>query len=388
MRIINLLAVGICIAAVSCSNAPKHGDGHEEHVHGTEEAGHSEAAHRHSGEISLPAAKAEAAGVVSKIVEPGIFRDVIVAGGDIECAPGDAVTIVANVSGIVNFRKNLAEGVGVSEDEILFSIASDGLMDGDPVKRAKIEYETAKAEYDRAASLVDENIVSRKEFDSIRSRYETARLKYEAISGGGASDGGAAVISPKNGYVSSCLVKSGDYVSVGQPLAVVSSNDRLYLAADVSERYAARIPGICDANFRLQYGDRIYSASGLGGRLVSYGRNTGEASPFIPVTFVLNRTEDIIPGSYAEIWLMGEERDNVISLPVSALTEEQGVYFVYVRLDEDCYRKQPVTVGATDGLRAEILSGLEGGEMVVVEGAIHVRLASASNAIPAHTHNH
>jgi multidrug efflux pump subunit AcrA (membrane-fusion protein) len=177
-------------------------------------------------------------------------------------------------------------------------------------------------------------------------------------------------------------------VSVGQPLAVVSSNDRLYLAADVSERYAARIPGICDANFRLQYGDRVYSASGLGGRLVSYGRNTGEASPFIPVTFVLNRTEDIIPGSYAEIWLMGEERDNVISLPVSALTEEQGVYFVYVRLDEDCYRKQPVTVGATDGLRAEILSGLEGGEMVVVEGAIHVRLASASNAIPAHTHNH
>ena len=388
MRIINLLAVGICIAAVSCSNAPKHGDGHEEHVHGTEEAGHSEAAHRHSGEISLPAAKAEAAGVVSKIVEPGIFRDVIVAGGDIECAPGDAVTIVANVSGIVNFRKNLAEGVGVSEDEILFSIASDGLMDGDPVKRAKIEYETAKAEYDRAASLVDENIVSRKEFDSIRSRYETARLKYEAISGGGASDGGAAVISPKNGYVSSCLVKSGDYVSVGQPLAVVSSNSRLYLTADVSERYAALLPRIREANFRLQYMDEVLSVSSFGGRLVSYGRNTGEESPYIPVTFVFDGTEGIIPGSFAEIWLKSGVRDNVISVPVSALTEEQGAYFVYVQLDEDCYRKQPVLLGSTDGVRTEILSGVTEGDRVVVEGAIHVKLASASNAIPAHTHNH
>ena len=179
MKIINLLAVGICIAAISCNNAPKHGDGHEEHAHGTEEAGHGEALHQHSGEISLPAAKAEAAGVVSETIEPGRFRDVIVTGGDVGPAPGDAVTVVANVSGVVSFRKDIAEGVGIKEGEVLFSIASDGLMDGDPVKMAKIEYETAKAEYDRASGLVDENIVSRKEFENIRSRYETARLKYE-----------------------------------------------------------------------------------------------------------------------------------------------------------------------------------------------------------------
>ena len=388
MKIINLLLLGVSVAAISCCNTPKHGDGHEGHAHETEEAGHGEAAHVHSGEISLPAAKAEAAGVVSEIIEPGRFREVIVTGGDVTPAPGDAVTVVANVSGVVDFRKDLAEGVRISENEILFTIASDGLLEGDPVRRAKIEYETAKAEYERAAGLVGENIVSRKEFESIRSAYETARLKYEAISGDGRSEGGAAVIAPKSGFISTCLVKSGDYVSVGQPLAVISGNDRLYLTADVSERYAARVSGIREANFRLQYGDKVYSTSGLGGRLVSFGRNTGEESPFIPVTFAFNRAEGIIPGSYAEIWLMGTERDNVISVPVSALTEEQGVYFVYIRLDEDCYRKQPVTVGATDGLRAEILSGLKGGETVVVQGAIHVRLASAGNAIPAHTHNH
>ena len=196
------------------------------------------------------------------------------------------------------------------------------------------------------------------------------------------------MISPKNGYVSSCLVKSGDYVSVGQPLAVVSSNSRLYLTADVSERYAALLPRIREANFRLQYMDEVLSVSSFGGRLVSYGRNTGEESPYIPVTFVFDGTEGIIPGSFAEIWLKSGVRDNVISVPVSALTEEQGAYFVYVQLDEDCYRKQPVLLGATDGVRTEILSGVTEGDRVVVEGAIHVKLASASNAIPAHTHNH
>jgi preprotein translocase subunit YajC len=36
----------------------------------------------------------------------------------------------------------------------------------------------------------------------------------------------------------------------------------------------------------------------------------------------------------------------------------------------------------------EIKSGLKEGEKVVTKGAIHVKLASASNAIPAHTHEH
>ena len=400
-----VLITGVCSMLLlwSCNSGHRHETHHEQEMHAAEAAhghgkedphdhgalhGHEETgAAGHSDEIVIAPEKAEAAGITAEKIEPSAFSGVIRTGGQVLPAKGDERTLVATADGIVSFSGNYFEGAAVKEGQPMFSLISGTIQDGNRIGKAKVAYESAKAEYERASALVDSKIVSRKEFESIEAAYLTAKLRYEAIAGDGKGDG-AAVRCPSDGFVSKCLVNAGDYVSVGQPLAVVSSNDRLYLAADVSERYAARIPGICDANFRLQYGDRVYSASGLGGRLVSYGRNTGEASPFIPVTFVLNRTEDIIPGSYAEIWLMGEERDNVISLPVSALTEEQGVYFVYVRLDEDCYRKQPVTVGATDGLRAEILSGLEGGEMVVVEGAIHVRLASASNAIPAHTHNH
>ena len=396
--------MALCLAVAACGGGAGHGDGRGEHAHddvrhpegtyggdGHDGGTHAEEIHAgeraHSGEISLPAEKAEAAGVVSEIIRPGTFRDVIVTGGDVESAPGDAVTVVANVSGVVAFTGTMAEGLSVAKGQQLFSIKSDCLLDGDPVSRARIEYEAAKAEYERASGLVDDRIVSRKEFESIRAAYETARLWYEAIAGGDVS-GGAAVKSPVSGYIDGYVVGEGDYVSVGQTLATVSANRRLYLSAYVSERYASMLPRIEEAHFRLQSGDRVYSTTGLGGKLVSYGRNTGEASPYIPVTFEFDRTDGIIPGSYAEIWLLGEERDNVISLPVSALTEEQGVYFVYIQLDADCYRKQEVKTGATDGQRTEILSGVNDGDRVVVEGAIHVKLASASNAIPAHTHNH
>ena len=404
MNINRILSLALCLAVAACGGGAGHGDGRGEHAHddvrhpegtyggdGHDGGTHAEEIHAgeraHSGEISLPAEKAEAAGVVSEIIRPGTFRDVIVTGGDVESAPGDAVTVVANVSGVVAFTGTMAEGLSVAKGQQLFSIKSDCLLDGDPVSRARIEYEAAKAEYERASGLVDDRIVSRKEFESIRAAYETARLRYEAIAGGDVS-GGAAVKSPVSGYIDGYVVGEGDYVSVGQTLATVSANRRLYLSAYVSERYASMLPRIEEAHFRLQSGDRVYSTTGLGGKLVSYGRNTGEASPYIPVTFEFDRTDGIIPGSYAEIWLLGEERDNVISLPVSALTEEQGVYFVYIQLDADCYRKQEVKTGATDGQRTEILSGVNDGDRVVVEGAIHVKLASASNAIPAHTHNH
>lgn len=108
----------------------------------------------------------------------------------------------------------------------------------------------------------------------------------------------------------------------------------------------------------------------------------------MPVTFEFDNRGDVVPGSFVEVWLLGRERQGVISLPVSALTEEQGLTFVYLQLDAECYQKQEVRTGATDGDRVEILSGLKGGEKVVTQGAIHVKLASASNAIPGHTHNH
>ena len=80
--------------------------------------------------------------------------------------------------------------------------------------------------------------------------------------------------------------------------------------------------------------------------------------------------------------------ENVLSLPRTALTEEQGSFFVYLNVDEEGYRKQEVTLGADNGKNVQILSGLKAGDRVVVEGANQVRLAGISTAIPGHTHNH
>ena len=183
------------------------------------------------------------------------------------------------------------------------------------------------------------------------------------------------------------LKAEGDYVNAGEAIAAVADDNRLRLVADLPEKYASLRNSISGANFRMHYDDETMSLSGADGRPVSVGRSVSAGSAYIPVTFEFSGRGGLMPGSYVEVWLLTEERDGVISVPETALTEEQGEYFVYVRLDEECYRKVPVTVGGRNGIAVEILSGLKGGEDVVVEGAYQVRLSSAS-VIPGHTHNH
>lgn len=360
----------------------------QQHNHEAEEAAHEAESHGgHSDEIILTPEKAKAAGVMVETVTPGTFREVIPTSGQVLAAQGDENTLVAATAGVVSFSRTVTEGMSVGRDVELLSVSAENLQDGDPVKRARIAYERAKGEYERAEKLIGERIVSEKEFNVLKENYENARIAYEALSPSKAGKG-VAVKSPMAGYVKACFVKEGDYVTVGQPLLSVTQTRRLMLRAEVSERYYSRLHNIASANFQTPYDDKVYSLADLKGRLLSFGKSSDGTSYYVPVTFEFDNRGDVIPGSFVEVYLLASERQDVLSVPVSALTEEQGLYFIYCQIDEECYRKQEVTVGANDGKRVEILSGLKGGEKVVTQGAIHVKLASASTAIPGHTHNH
>lgn len=375
--------LGALLLASCHGQAGKEMHDHEDehaHEHETEQPAHAD-------EIVLPAEKARAAGVVVETVTPGDFRSVIPASGTILPAQSDETTVVAPASGIVTFLHPLVAGSTVGAGEELFAVSAENLQDGDPIERAAIAYEAARKEFDRVSSLVKERIVSEKEFNAAKSNYETARIAFEAVSR--ARNGkGNVVKSPAGGALTACLVRSGDYVTVGQPLARLARNRRLYLKVDVPERYFTSLGQVVAARFKPSYTDRVFDTQQLGGRLLASAKSTSEAAGYVPVTFEMEADDNLLQGAFAEVRLLAGMRHNVISLPVTALTEEQGVNFVYLQLDEECYRKQEVRTGASDGERVEIISGLKGGEQVVTQGAIHVKLASASNMIPAHTHNH
>lgn len=361
-----------------------HDHEHEGHDHGKEAA--TTAAH--SNEIIFKEELAKAVGLQTKVVEPAPFTDVIKTSGSILAAQGDETTVVATVPGIVTFGNlSFVDGAAVRKGQAILSLASNTLSDGNVAARAKYAYENAKKEYERMEQLVGDKIVSVKDFEQARLNYENAKVAYEAVAGKQTANG-VSVVSPMNGYLKNLQVKEGDYVAVGQPLATISQNSRLVLRAEVSEKYYQYLPAVQSANFRTPYDDKIYKLSDLHGRMLSFGKASDANSFYIPVTFEFDNKGAVIPGSFVEIYLLTSPMEEVLSVPVSALIEEQGVYSVFIRLDEEGYQKREVKLGANNGSEVQILSGLKPGETVVTQGAYQIKLASASNAIPAHTHNH
>lgn len=392
-RITNYVLSVTFVVAITACGGPSQGDAAHEHTddheHTEEGAYHEgkEANEAHADEITLSPTQARAAGVKVETAQPGTFHGVIHTSGKVMAASCDETTVVATISGRVSYSNHVSEGLKVAAGTSLFSITSAGMQiaDGDPVQRARIDYERAERDYTRAKTLIKDRIITEKDLAVAKAEYEAARLTYTSVQKT-RSAGGVVVTAPRGGYVKQCLVNGGDYVEAGQPLAIITQNKHLYLRAEIPEREFNELRKIRCAKFRTSYSDRLYDISDMGGHIQSYGRSAEVNNSYIPVIFEFNNTGDVVQGSYAEIYLITQDRHNVLTLPLTALTEEQGVHYVYIQIDRDGYRKQEVTLGESDGERVEIMSGVRKGDKVVTKGAVQVKLASAANAIPAHNH--
>ena len=372
-----------------------HDHSHEGHAHehetAEEHAGHNHESEetKHSDEIIFPKAQAAKTTFEVREIQPASFNQVVKTTGQVLAAPGDEAVIVATSNGVVSFSSNkLTEGTKVQKGQSLFQISSKDIAEGDYYTKVKATYEAAKASYDRAEALVKDKIISQKEFESTKLEFENAKTAYDAVSNNKTAKG-VSVNAPINGHMKNILVKEGEYITVGQPLATVSQNQRLVLRAEVSQRYYNAMQSVKSANFKTPYDNKVYSLEDLNGRLLSFGKTSNENSFFIPVSFEFDNKGEVIPGSFVEVYLISAPIENTLSIPVSALTNEMGIHYVYVQIDEEGYRKQEVALGANNGKEVQIIKGLHPGDRVVTKGAYQVKMASASGAIPhGHSHEH
>lgn len=359
------------------------GHNHEGHSHDAHE-GHDHAEHA-DGEIVFSVEQAEAAGVQTEVLTAGDFAEVIRTSGVVESAPASRSAVVAPASGVVKFQ-NIYVGSRVRKGQVLATLSGRRIAEGDPAEQVRIDYELARKEWERGSRLVEQKIISEQEFDRLTSTYELARQRYEALA---SKDGeGIVVTAPMDGYVVECNAVNGDYATTGTALFTITAGNRMTLVADLPVSKVASLNSIKSANFVLPYSDKVYSLAALGGRIEAVGR-CADGSAYLPVTFVFDAPAEVLSGTFAEVWLVGATRSGVVSVPKEALTEEQGLNFVYVKLDAEHYRKQEVQVGESDGLRVALADDALVGSEIVTRGVYQVKLAANASIIPeGHSHNH
>lgn len=317
------------------------------------------------------------------------FPLIIKTSGKILPAPGDETLITAVHSGTINLNSNLIEGKKVAKGQVISKISSNLIHENlrNKYLEAKNRFEKAKIEYNRAKKLIDEKLISESEFLEAKLNYESTKNNFENIARF-YNDGNENVVAPTNGYIRTVFVQEGQFIEDGQPIASIIKNKRIVLKADIPQQYNNLAPGFYTANFSPVYTDKLFILDKLNGERTSYSSALSENSFFTAVYFEFDANKEIIPGSYAEVFLKSAFINNSLLIPASALMEDQGNYFVFVMDDGEHYEKRYIGIGNTDGQKAEVTHGLEHGEYIVSKGAYHVYLASLGNAAPAHTHSH
>lgn len=326
-------------------------------------------------------------GLALEKVSPRPFGQVIKTSAQVLPSQGDEREATAPTSGVLTIvNPNMVEGSAVKAGQTLFEIESSGMADNNMSVRyreAAANYTAAKVAYERKQMLAKDKIVSQAELEQAQATYEAAKAVYDNLKGN-FSQKGAVVRAPMSGYVQAIHANNGSYVEAGQSVVTVSQNRDMQLRAEVQPRYYSCLKNIKGVNIRIPGENKTYSLDELGGTLVSYGKAASADCPLVPVTFRIRNIGQLLSGSFVTAYIITQSDREVMAVPNEAIVEEMGSYFLFVKVHDEEYEKRLVTLGATDGIRTEVTSGLQEGEIIVAKGASMVRLAQNGAALDPH----
>ncbi len=403
-KLVILLISMVYITMMSCKHNDDHSHTHETvtNEHSNQESEHTDHDHANKTEEQAHDHSAEERSL-TELEEHGhkheykttklqlqSFHQIIKTSGEIINSPSGEIIVVAANTGIVKFLAGLAEGINVNPDQILFQISGDNIVDNNIALKyntAKSNFEKAKLDFERAEKLVNDNIISEKEYQQIKLEYLNTKFEYELIAKS-YNKGSGMVVSQVKGFVKEYFVEEGQYVEIGQKLAIIAKQDKLRLKAEVSQKHVHNLSEIESATFLINNSEKVYDTETLDGKLISYGKSINSKSYYIPVIFEIRNDKELLSGSYAQVFLKGKELKDVIVVPESALIEEQDNYFVFVEEEHDKFQKRRVVLGDSNGTHILVKEGLLAGEIIVTEGTYFVKLASMSSELPVHSHSH
>ncbi|MEX0981984.1 MAG: efflux RND transporter periplasmic adaptor subunit [Bacteroidales bacterium] len=322
---------------------------------------------------------------------PSPFSAVLPVSGEIMAVPSEKTGLSATTPGILLFRQEyLVPGTRVEKGQPLFTITpatpgTDNLAL--QYNELKNSLEQGRSEFLRHRELFAAKMIPERQFIATKTAYTADSLRFYNLASR-AGENGLTVIAPAAGFIHELHVTQGQFVQTGLQLATISANRNLLLRADLPVQHYNMAQNIVTANFRIAYSPRIYRVEELSGTLLSRGTSVSGTDHFIPLYFSIINDGTLLEGSYVELFLLTEERQNSLTVPVSALTEEQGTFYCYVQVTGESFTKRSVKPGRSDGQRVEITGGLQPGERVVTRGAMLLKAASMVAGESGHGHAH
>jgi membrane fusion protein, multidrug efflux system len=251
----------------------------------------------------------------------------------------------------------------------------------------------AQAQIDvrRYTPLVKEKAVSQAELDKAHSAEKAFRAdvdaKQAALDNAKLNLGWTTVLSPISGIAGIAQVAIGDLMTPNTVMTTISNVDPIYVDVSISEQDYLKFTK--EKLQRTSAGKNLELILGDGttfphrGRVLFLNRQVDSRTGTIQVRGEFPNPGSVLrPGQYAKIRAVTELRKDAMLIPQASVSELQGIYQVGVVGSDNKVAIKTVTLGPVYKDMWVVISGLQPGENVIVEGLQRVRTGMTVTPAP------
>jgi membrane fusion protein (multidrug efflux system) len=286
------------------------------------------------------------------------------------------VTVSADLPGTVE-RILFDSGQAVRAGEVLAVL--DTRQERAQLAAIEARRELAQLTYARMEGLLQENVISRAEFDRATADSRQADAQVGEIR---AVIERKTIRAPFSGILGLRQVNLGQYLAGGDPLVSLQSLNPIYVNFGVPQQSVGQIP--VGRAVRVTTGD--VAGKEWSGTVTAIDSLVDEATRNIQVQATLaNPDGRLRPGMFVQTEVVVGPRQQVLALPASAISYApygDSVFVVAEMKGEDgkAYRgvrQQFVKLGPARGDQVAVLSGINPGDEVVTSGVFKLRNGAA-----------
>lgn len=311
--------------------------------------------------------------------------------------------VVAKTSGVL-LKLYVEEGEKVKTGQLLAKLDDESALLN--VAKAEATYKKLQNDYRRSAELFEKKLVSSEQQDKIRFELDTQRAAYDLAK---LELSYTRIVAPIDGILSQRLVKEGNLIQEHQALFKIDDFDPLLAVLNVPERELNTLKP--DQSVAMTV-DALPSQT-FTGRIARISPIVDAASGTFRVTCEFrDKTGRLKSGMFGRLDIVYDHSENALTIPRSALIEEDGETAVFVAeltaaatTNSAAKDPKPVTtvsattddkaapnstdpksntptytahrrlvkIGYIDGANVEIREGLEDGSKVITVGRNAVR---------------
>lgn len=305
--------------------------------------------------------------VTTLTVKDTLFNHFVEIQGNVQTKQN--VLIYPEYQGILT-RVIVKEGQRVGKGQTLARIDDGGLSS--QVAQAEAQAALAQTTFDRQKRLWDQKIGSEIQYLQAKTQYEATQNSVNQIK---SQLGKTTVRAPFSGVIDEVITDQGTVVAPGAALFRIINLDNMYVAAEVPESF---LPTVTKGKkVKVEFpilGETVDATVRQTSNFIKPSNRSFAIEVGVP-----NKEGRVKPNLTARLSINDYTSENAILIPLNVINEnadgEQYVYTAFAKAEsEETIAKQKIiTTGKSQGDRIEVLSGIQPGDKIIVEGARSVK---------------